>query len=487
MAAAYPGDTFQAMFRATCLAMLCALHVGAHASPRSDPTQGRAVFTGASTPSATSIEINPAALGLGVTDEVYLGVTATIDHLSIRRRTLDLGSGALLDGDSASQNLVSPGGMLAYVWHSGVGGRVTLGLAMHSSPAERFIEDEEPLRYYTLGGSHRAYSASVASSIRLSSRFYVGVTLSLRPSFLRLQYARDTALANAGDPALGLDSDCSGSPCGLENPDATERYDVEVRSDWIALDNVVATVGFVVRLAKDVWLGVGYHTPPGLSIQNELTGTMEVERAPRDGGGFVSGGSTVYLSQPASIDAEVRARLSPSMDLHVGGRWEDLSRLQDYDVRGYGSVFPRDNIPEIQIRARGFHDSFAAWAGIDQVEREFPLIVGGRIGFETASLDDDRTSPMTIAPASATLDAGVQYRLTPLVVLQASYGLQYFLKVDVANSAFDPRDQLACADSGFDYLTAACAAVRGGYALDTAAGEYQRIQQAARLALRVTW
>jgi hypothetical protein len=481
------------MSRVTCLAMLCALHASALASPRSDPTQGRAVFTGASTPSATSIEINPAALGLGITDEAYISVTALIDHMSIQRRTLDLGSGALLDDGKVSQNLVSPGGMLAYVWHSGVGGRVTLGLAMHTSPAERFIEGEDPLRYYTLGGSHRAYAASIASSIRLGSRYYIGVTLSLRPQFLRLQYARDTAVANAGDPALGIDSDCDGSPCGLENPIATERYDVDVRSDWIALDNVVATVGFVAQIAKNVWFGLGYHTPPGLSIQNELTGTMDVLRAPRDGGQLVSGGSTVYLSQPASIDAEVRARISPSMDLHVGGRWEDLSRLQDYDVRGYGSVFPRDNIPEIQIRARGFHDSFAAWAGIDQVERDFPLIVGGRIGFETASLDDERTSPLTIAPASATLDAGLQYRftrdvrVTPQVVLQATYGLQYFLKVDVTDSAFDPRHQLVCAESGFDYLTSACAAVRGGYALDTAAGEYQRIQQAARLAIRLTW
>ena len=58
------------------------------------------------------------------------------------------------------------------------------------------------------------------------------------------------------------------------------------------------------------------------------------------------------------------------MDLHVGGRWEDLSRLQDYDVRGYGSAFPRDNIPEIQIRARGFLTT-------DTTEREHWVTVTG--------------------------------------------------------------------------------------------------------------
>ncbi|HEY5948603.1 MAG TPA: hypothetical protein VIV40_24090, partial [Kofleriaceae bacterium] len=109
------------------------------------------------------------------------------------------------------------------------------------------------------------------------------------------------------------------------------------------------------------------------------------------------------------------------------------------------------------------------------------------------SLPDERTSALTIAPTSASIDAGLQYRFTrdvdarPQVRLQLTYGLQYFPTVDVTNSAFDPRAQLACYDSGYDYSTSACAAVRHGYGIDTAAGEYQRIQQAMRVALRLTW
>jgi hypothetical protein len=56
--------------------------------------------------------------------------------------------------------------------------------------------------------------------------------------------------------------------------------------------------------------------------------------------------------------------------------------------------------------------------------------------------------------------------------------------VHVNKSAFDPRDELACMASGYDYSTSACAAVRGGYAIDTAAGDYSRMQHALRLALR---
>jgi hypothetical protein len=479
------------MFPRAWLAMSCVLHASAFASPRSDPTQSRAVFTGATSKNASAIEVNPAALGLGDPNELYLAATATLDHISIASRTLDINSGALAPGDQVSANLLSPGGTLGGVYHPG--GRFTLGVALHSSPAEQFIADSQALRYHVLGGSHRGYAGTFATSVRLSNRFYFGASVSLRSSFLRLRFARDTALAAARDPARGVDSDCGGAPCGIENPAATELYDVDVRSKYVALDNVVGTIGVTIRLAKTVLLGVAYHTPPGLTIQNELTGTMEIERAPRDGGGTITGGGTVYLSQPASVDAELSAQLPADLELHVGLRWEDLSRLQMYDVRGYGSFFPGAGIPEWQPRARGFHDSFAMWAGVEQLERDFPLIAGGRIGFETSSLADERTSPLTIAPASATIDAGLQYRLTrdvavrPQVILQLTYGLQYFPTVDVADSDFDPRAQLSCYDSGFDYSTSACAAVRDGYAIATAAGEYSRIQQAMRVALRLTW
>ena len=486
MAAAYPGDTFRAMSRATCLAMVCCLHALADASPRTDPTQGRAVFTGATSSSPTSLEVNPAALGLGVPDELYFAATSVWNHLAIDRYTLDVGSGALGNGPDVTANLLSPGGMIAGVWHSGVNGRITLGVALHSSPAERFIEDEEALRYHTLGGSYRTYAGTVGSSFRLSGRVFLGVSLGIHTSFLRLRYARDTALDAGRDPARGVASDCGGAPCGIENPAATERYDVDVRTDYAALENVVATIGLAVRLADDTWLGIGYHAPPGLSIQNALDGTMAVERAPRDGGGTVTGAATVYISQPASVDAELRTPLPADLDLHVGVRWEHLSRLQAYDVRGYGSAFPAAGIPEWQPRPRGFHHAFATWAGVEQVERESPLSLGGRIGFETSALRDDRTSPLDVAPLSVTLDAGLQYRLTPQLALQLSYGLQYFPTIDVTDSAYDPRARLGCEDSGFDYSTADCAAVRNGYAIPTAAGEYSRIEQALRVALRVS-
>ena len=476
MARAYPGDTFRAMSRAICLALVCGLAAHAHASPRSDPTTGRAVFTGAATPGAPALELNPAALGLGNdATEVYAAALALIDHYAVTR-----------DGHPpADDTEVGPGGVFAVILK--LKDRATFGAQLHAGPAEVFPAGVPDWQYHTLGGGQRRYGLTIGGSIKVTDELSFGASLALESTYLRLRYARDSALAAGADPTRGIGSDCGGAPCGIENPLATERYDVDVSSAWFsASDALRPNFGIVYELSKGIYLGLSYHMPPGLAVQNALTGTMTVRQAPRDGGGTIYGRSTVYISQPSSADAELRARLPESLDLHVGMRWEDLSRLQAYDVRGYGPAFTSANIPEWTERPRGFHDTFAMWAGVEQSDAHTDALFrfGGRIGFETAAIAGSRTNPLTIVPASVTADVGIQVRLAPTLHLQATYGLQYFLPVHVGNSAFDPQDQIACMASGYDYSTAACAAVRNGYAIPSAAGDYDRMQHALRLALR---
>src|SRR5262249_49983244 len=139
---------------------------------------------------------------------------------------------------------------------------------------------------------------------------------------------------------------------------------------------------------------------------------------------------------------------------------------------------------------RGFHDPVAVWTGVEQVDIGQLVRGGGRIGFETSSLADNRTTAWTISPTSLTLDGGVQVVLrdfgpgTTRVLLQLTYGLQYFPSVHVGASEFDPNSRLACYDSGYDYSTNACAETRNGYGLPTANGDYSRIEHAFRLAIR---
>jgi hypothetical protein len=476
-----------AVRRILTLAILCAA-TAAGASPRTDPTTGRAVFTGATMPHATSIGLNPAAIGLGAFDEVYVALAGVLDQVHIDLEKVDL-SGAHTPGAKVRDVEPSPAAMLAFIYHL-AGEAVTLGFEARTAPRESFPEGRNALRYHTLGGGQRDWMASVGASIKVTGDLFFGASLSHQNSFLRLQYARDTAL-DAGTGAQGVASDCGGAPCGIENPLATELYDIDVHSPAFATANLKVSVGALYQIARDTWIGVGYHTPPGLSVQTELGGRVRVTRAPRDCTPdsmqtcIVKGDSVVEIQFPASVDAELRARLPKQLDLHIGGRWEDLSRFSAYDVRLYGSTLPRNGIPEWTERPRGMDDAFAVWAGLEQVDTgKKPRTYGARIGYETASVPDARTSPITIAPASFTLDVGAQWRTQAHFILQLSYGAQFFPSVNARDSAFDPLARIACLDSETDYSTPACRSVRNGYAIPSPAGDYERIQHAVRFGLR---
>jgi hypothetical protein len=466
--------------RILTLALSCAA-ASAGASPRSDPTAGRAVFTGATMPHPTSIGLDPAALGLGSVDQLYVAFTGVLDQ---RHVTLDHGPDDASPGGQARTVEPGPGAMLAVIYHV-AGDTLTLGAEAHTTPPETFPSGKTALAYHVAGGGERDWLASVAASYKVADILFVGASLSHQNTFLRLQYTRDSALDSPEGPGAAL---CGGAPCGIGNPAAAQRWDVDVRSPILSTSNLKVNVGVLVQIVHDVWLGIGYHTPPGFGVETELTGHVAIQKAPRDSAGPddppLREQSVVDIQLPASADAELRARLPAGLDLHVGGRWEDLSRLAAYDVRAYSSTAVANGIPEWTERPRGMHDAFAGWAGVEQVDRGQSWLLGARGGFETSSLSAARTSPLTIAPASVTLDVGAQLRVSRGLIAQLSYGLQYFPTVQVTRSDFGPGSRVACMASNYDYATAACAATRNGYAIASAAGAYDRIEHAVRLGLR---
>ena len=472
------------MSRRRNLTIVLAIAFGAApgaASPRSDPTTGRAVFTGATEANPTSITLNPAAMGEGTTIQLYVALQSTLDQLQVDRQLLAL-DGTRTEGPHIGAVQLNPGATAALIWHTS--DRIAIGLSFLTPPSETFIADRAALRYETLGGGQSNYLVTVGASLKVADQLYVGASLAHDITRLQLHYARDTALDN-GHGASGVESSCGNGPCGLENPQASENYDVRARSSNFSTDNLRVNVGVMVELSHGIWLGVAYHPPPGFSpIQTVLTGSLDVRRAPRDGGELLHGRSTVYVAFPATVDVELRAPLQHQLELHVGGRWEDLSRFQGYDVRAYGSAFSGASVPEWTERARGFNDSFALWGGVEQLDIGERLRFGARLGYETPSIADRKTTAITIAPSSLTADVGGQLRLNGRMVLQLSYGVQLFETVRVDDSAFDPRDRVACITSGYDYATPACAATRAGYATATADGNYGRIEHALRLGFK---
>src|SRR5574337_722194 len=151
------------MSRAICVVLVCGLAARAHAEPRQDPTAGRAVFTGATMPNPTSIELNPGALELDTTDEIYVAATTVIDQLGIHRSNLDLATGALSPGANVDDTELGPGGTVGIVWH--LRNRGALGGLLRTTPVEMFPSGHPELQYHILAGSERSYAFAFGGGI----------------------------------------------------------------------------------------------------------------------------------------------------------------------------------------------------------------------------------------------------------------------------------------------------------------------------------
>src|SRR5258706_8168044 len=161
--------------RILTLAVLGAMS-SARASPRTDPTTGRAVFTGATMPHATSIGLDPAAIGLSAFDEVYVAFAGVLDQLHIDLDRVDL-QGTHTPGPRVRDVEPSPAGVLAFIYHL-AGEAVTLGFEARTSPRESFPDGRDALRYHTLGGGQRDWFASVAASIKVTNELFFGASRS---------------------------------------------------------------------------------------------------------------------------------------------------------------------------------------------------------------------------------------------------------------------------------------------------------------------
>lgn len=480
----------------------------AAASPLDDPTLGGAVFTGPVHPHATAVYLNPGALGLASRGtHLYMDGSLRLDRYDLTRHHLVDPSGAAGAASRGTLSTLSPGGTLAW---TNIGRTVSLGAALSMVTLEKFIDERDldgadpgvAQGYHSLGGSHRQYvmrhpfsvpvpvpMPTLAGSYRWSERILFGIGISLRFSSLDLAFLRDTALEHGSDPDRGTASDCNGSPCGIENPAAAERYRVQVDTpSLLAANNLVLNVGVMYQLAQDWWLGLHYQSPPGFLDSLTATGAAEIEPAPRD----VPAGQTATVRElpadiiyelPQTVTVGIRGPAFGSFDVFATGQWQELSSHQRLDIRLLRAYDDQD-IPEWYPRYRGFQDTITLEAGLEQREGGLGR-VGGRIRLETATTAANAVTPMQVTGTGITAALGGEIRLGESLFVSGSYGLTLFpaLDVSVDQSLFDPRDRIECVDSRYR-LGEACEAAAEGRAIPTAAGSYGRIRHAFRLAIR---
>ncbi len=455
----------------------------AHASPMDDPSLGGAVFTGPTHGHATSFFVNPAALGLtGRGWHLHLGGNARLDSISIDRKQVTL-DGQLRPGETLSNHTLSPGGIIA--WYSSFrDDKARLGVSLFTPTVQRFPSNEEGLQYHSRGGQIVQSMLTLAGSHRWG-RILIGIGFSLGYSSLRLKFARDSALSGGSDSVTGINSDCNGAPCGYENPAARELYDIRVGNqasfgDLFSLKNISASIGLAYQVAPRSWIAFGYVALPGAFDPLTLSGSAAITRSPRDGGATEATAAEVGFSMAQMAFLGYRQPAFGSYDFVTDLRWQDWSRHNNFDIRLFGGDRSPE-IPEWMPRRRNMRDVWRLSAGLETGDQE-AYRYGARLRVETASVDDLSISPTLVGGTQFTLATGTELKFTDHWVFSLGYELSLFPTIDASGSDFDPRQQVACVDSSFDFDQ--CQAARNGSALSTAAGTYSHIQNSVVMSFR---
>ncbi len=455
----------------------------ASAGPMEDTSLGGAVFTGPTSGHASSFFVNPAALGLsGRGTHYHFGGSGQLSSLSIDRQNIGL-DGSQNPGEQVTNHTLTPGAIIA--WYSSFQeDNARLGVSLFSPTVQRFPAGDTAFGYHSLGGQLVQGMLTLAGSYRIAGRLIFGLGLSLGYSSLRLKFYRDNALDGGADTERGIHSDCGGSPCGYENPETREFYDIDVGSQAalasIALKNFSASFGAVLRLPKNSWIGLGYVALPGAFGKLSLSGTATITRSPRDGGMQERAIAEVGFRMAQMVFLGYRRPVLPDFDFIADLRWQDWSRHSQFDIRLFGGQLSEE-IPEWMPRYRGLHDVWRLSGGLESNDQQRHRY-GARIRLESSAAAPGAATPLLIAGPSATLATGAELHISDQWVLGVGYELGWFPKSTVDNSAFDPREAVSCALA--DYDVDACAAAREGRANSTAAGSYQSLRHGLVLSLR---
>jgi long-subunit fatty acid transport protein len=454
------------------------------ASPMEDSSLGGTPFTGPTHGHPSSFYVNPAALGLtGNGWHLHLGASGRLSSVWIERQNVQLDQG-LSPGAKVSTHTLSPGGIAAW-YGSFREGAARFGASLFAPSVERFPSGESALGYHSAGGELVQGMLTMAGSLRFAGRFYVGLGFSLGYTSLRLNFDRDSVLSGGSSSVTGTNSDCAGSPCGYENPEARETYKIRVGTEaalneLIALKNVAASVGLVYELPRKAYIGFGYLALPGSFRSLSLSGDATVRSSPREGGEKEEVLAEVGFKMSQMVYLGYRRPFMDKYDLVTDIRWQDWSRHSQFDIRLFGGEIG-PSTPEWMLRNRGFHDVYRLSAGVESNDRQ-AYRYGARLRYETSAVPTNRVTPAQVAGSNLTLAAASELRLADHWVFTLGYEISWFPTMNATDNLFDPRLQVDCVDSGYSFDE--CAASRQGRDFSTAAGTYDRLQHGAVVSLR---
>ena len=284
-------------------------------------------------------------------------------------------------------------------------------------------------------------------------------------TFLHLRYARDTAL-EAGE-ARHVTGSAERRAASRTPPRPSSTTSTSARRGSRPRTSRSTSAPCVARRARRLARASRTTRRPASTSRPRSTGTMTSRARRATAASSSSGGSTVYVSFPASIDGEVRARLPArsraARRRALGG---PLAHAGVRRARVRQHVPRRTGIPEWTLRAARAARLVRAVDGRRAVDVGERFRFGARVGFETARCAPSERRRSRSRRAALTLDARVQLaRLGPVGRAAVVRHRSASPTITVLDSAFDPRFALDCIDERPRLHLACCEAVRNGYAI----------------------
>ncbi len=456
------------------IALLLTNH--ADASPLDDPYIGGVGLSGPTTGDIAAVYWNPAALGLVTETQTTLAVSGQLTNLRYDPVAQPQAHSAVLSHPIAWPP--GPGGFL------GIGSRIaqrfTIAFAAYTPFAQKLdyqtAADAPSTRYHVIGMDLRHVALTPALSVKLGRGLHMGIAPGFLFSVGRLAFDEDTALPQGGE------IDCGGSPCGVGNPAAAARFDLDSGLDPFSSALNFTFGGGILLDRPSYRLGLAYASAPLGTDGGGITTSLrhaQVTRPSRQGGG------SVCVQDPASpcVLGDLRYDL-PDMitmgatwkglaawEFSTVGRWLNFSRHDRMNLRLVGPVQGglRPEIPEQIVLHRGFRDVLDLRI---RVTRRIGTrtVIGGALRFETSAVPASSASPAApdgfkIAPALM-----AQIFLGRGITFGVGYAFTYVLPVDPAGTAFDPDAERICQDARGDLSAPACAKRRAGLARGSALG-----------------
>ncbi len=486
------------------LAVCCASHRLALASPLDDPHVGGVGFSGPTTGDLAAAFWNPAALSLIEGNTLQLSSGFVASSTTVQRDAIDPASGLPAAGGATRFPSITGDGNISPVrWPPGPGffaglavdvaGRFTLAAVAYAPSSQhiRFGAQDglEPARYHVVEADLRNFALVPALAFRIGKNFRVGVAPGFLFSSGSLSFDQDTALARG---SAGLVAPCGNAPCGVENPAAAARYDLR-GSDSPFASSPSFTVGGGIHYQRGALaLAAAYASrplgKPNSGVEVDLT-SGTVTRPALDAGmpaicdnsrPCIDGAISYRLPDTFTLGASYQ--FNPRWSASVTGRYLDFSQHEELTIRisgPAGSALGGNVIPDRIRLYRGFQDQVELRT---RVARQ--LTPGVRLGaglrVATAAVPASHVSPaamdgLTVEPA---LMAQVRFGW---LTLSTGYALALVVPVDVESSVFDPSAATGCVDAKFDLRSPACEVDRKGAGRPSAAGHYSQITHAFSL------